>query len=186
MAPVGVAVPSARMPRTDILDTILAQWTEERPDLDCSPIAVMGRVARVARMLESFYQQSFEPFGLSPSEFWLLAELRRVGEPHQLTPTELRRTLIRSSGGITKVLDRLEREGLLKRRPDASDRRGSLVQLTAKGRRLIDKALTAHIANEHELLAPMPLAERAALADLLRELSLVFETWRAERGIQTS
>jgi DNA-binding MarR family transcriptional regulator len=61
-----------------------------------------------------------------------------------------------------------------------------LVQLTAKGRRLIDKALTAHIANEHELMAPMPPAERAALADLLRELSLVFETWRAERGIQTS
>ena len=174
------------MPRTDLIDTILDQWADERPDLDCSPIAVLGRVARVARMLDAFYQQSFEPFGISPSEFWLLAELRRVGEPHQLTPTDLRHTLIRSSGGITKVLDRLERDGLVKRRPDASDRRGSLVQLTAKGRRLIDRALNAHMANEHELLGPMPPAERDALADLLRELSLVFEAWRAERGIRTS
>lgn len=102
--------------------------------------------------------------------FDLLAALRRAGAPYELNPTQLMGATMLSSGGMTKRVDRLVEAGLVERRPDPSDRRGTLVRLTRRGKAAIDKALGAHVANEERLLHSLTRAERRTLDDLLRRL----------------
>lgn len=159
----------------DGVDLILEQWARERPDLDTSPMGVVGRISRLSRILEGELQEVFARFGLNRGEFDVLATLRREGEPYRLNPTELSRALMVSSGGMTNRLDRMERGGLIARRPDPGDRRGSQVALTERGLRLVDEAVTAHVTNEHRLLDALVEAERDGLAGMLRELLLSLE-----------
>ena len=77
-----------------------------------------------------------------------------------------------TSSGTTKRLDRLEAAGHITREPDPSDRRGVLITLTPRGRRLVDKASVTHMANEERILSGLTAAERRQLAGLLRKLSL--------------
>lgn len=160
---------------SDPVDAILAQWQRERPDLDVSPMGIIGRMTRLSKHLERSIQATFSEFDLHIGEFDVLATLRRSGQPYQLSPTELFNTLMVSSGTMTHRLDRLEQAGLVQRIPDPGDRRGTLIQLTGQGFTLIEKAVTAHVANEHRLLNGLAEAERQALAELLRKLLLSFE-----------
>jgi DNA-binding MarR family transcriptional regulator len=100
----------------------------------------------------------------------VLAPLRRAGAPFELTPTELAKHRMMTSGGMTAALDRLERKGLLARVPNPADRRGSLVRLTDAGRRVIDDAMTQHVLTEERLVAGLDRRERAQLSGLLRKL----------------
>ena len=77
-----------------------------------------------------------------------------------------------TSSGTTKRLDRLEQAGLIARSPDPQDRRGTLITLTAAGRRLIDKVTQAHLENERTILGALSEADPRRLADLLRKLQL--------------
>jgi DNA-binding MarR family transcriptional regulator len=154
----------------DHVDTILAQWRRERPDLDPSPMGVFGRIWRAERRLSRALDATFARFELNVGEFDVLATLRRSGSPYHLTPTELFRDLMLSSGAMTNRLDRLEQAGLIARLPDPSDRRGTLVALTTRGQELVDAAVAAHLANEQHLLEALSLDEREQLAQLLRKL----------------
>lgn len=156
----------------DHVDFILEQWARERPDLDASPMGVIGRTTRAARSLDRGLQEGFRPFDIAGWAFDVLATLRRSGPPFRLTPTKLSDTLMLSSGAMTNRLDHLECAGLIERLPDPTDRRGVLVALTAKGRALIDEAIAAHVANEHRLLAALSPEEQRTLAALLRKLLL--------------
>ncbi|MBA3691686.1 MAG: MarR family transcriptional regulator, partial [Actinobacteria bacterium] len=60
--------------------------------------------------------------------------------------------------------------GLVERRPDPDDRRGTLVRLTRRGKATIDRAVAAHVANEEHLLRSLTATERRALDGLLRTL----------------
>lgn len=159
----------------DGVDLILKQWARERPDLDASPMGVIGRISRLSRIFERELQDAFSSFGLNPGEFDVLATLRREGKPYQLNPTELSKALMVSSGGMTNRLDRMERAGLVTRQPDPGDRRGSQVVLTEKGLRLVEEAVAEHVTNEHRLLSALQKTDREGLANLLRELLLLLE-----------
>lgn len=160
------------MAERDGVDEILDQWRRERPDLDPSPIGVIGRISRLARELEQRLEPVYREQGLEPGWYDVLATLRRSGPPYRLRPTEFTRSLMLTSSGTTKRLDRLERAGLIAREPDPGDRRGTLISLTEAGRALIDAATAAHLANEDRLLGALPEADRRRLADLLRRLLL--------------
>lgn len=160
------------MAARDGVDLILEQWRRERPDLDASPIGVIGRVSRLARELEQRLEPVYAEQGLEPGWYDVLATLRRSGPPYRLRPSEFAGALMLTSSGTTKRLDRLEQAGLVARTPDPHDRRGTLITLTAAGRELVDAASEAHLANEHRLLEPLSDAERQRLADLLRKLLL--------------
>ena len=159
----------------DPVDQILAQWLRERPDLDVSPMGIIGRMGRLSKHLERAIQVTFLEFGLTISEFDVLAALRRSGQPYQLSPTELFQTLMVSSGTMTHRIDRLEQAKLVKRIPDPNDRRGTLIQLTDEGFDVIEKAVEAHVTNEHRALNALEKSEREALAGLLRKLLISFE-----------
>jgi DNA-binding MarR family transcriptional regulator len=149
----------------------MEQWGRERPDLDVSPMGIIGRLNEVSSLIaRDRLAPVFARFGLQSGEFDVLATLRRSGSPYALTPTDLYEATMVTSGAMTARLDRLEKAGLIQRAPHPSDRRGVVVQLTAKGLALIDEALTAHVANEHEILAGLTSEDRQVLAKLLAKL----------------
>jgi DNA-binding MarR family transcriptional regulator len=154
----------------DHLDEIVAAWRRERPDLDVSALEILGRLFRSAALADARLGEGLAGYELQPGWFDLLAALRRAGKPYELNPTQLMRATMLSSGGMTKRLDRMESAGLVQRRPDPSDRRGTLVRLTARGRKLIDEALPVHVANEEKLLASLSARERNELDALLRKV----------------
>jgi DNA-binding MarR family transcriptional regulator len=156
----------------DGVDLILEQWRRERPDLDPSPIGVIGRISRLARELEQRLEVVYREHGLEPGWHDVLATLRRSGPPYRLRPSEFTGALMLTSSGTTKRLDRLEQAGLITRAPDPDDRRGTQIALTPAGRQLIDDVTAAHLDNERELLSSLTAAEQQQLADLLRKLRL--------------
>ena len=153
----------------DHVDRVLEQWGAQRPDLDVSPMAVIGRLSRVSQMITAELRRTFVELGLDAGSFDLLATLRRSGS-RSLTPAELMRASMVTSGAITQRLDRLEVRGLVTRAPSAGDGRVVNVALTEKGRAVIDAALPDHIATENRLLASLTAADRTTLADTLRRL----------------
>ena len=154
----------------DRIDGILAQWKRERPDLETRSMGVIGRIQRAAAALRPLLDQTHERSGLQGESFDVLASLRRSGPPYQLSPTQLYREMMLTSGAMTNRIDRLEEAGLVARRPDPNDRRGTLVRLTPKGKALVDAATTKHVANEDRLLAALGTREQQQLNDLLRKL----------------
>lgn len=159
----------------DRVDAIIELWAHERPDLATEPMEVIGRIARVASLLTPRLQAAHKPFGLSRESFDVLATLRRSGAPYRLTPTELYRWLMLSSGAMTNRIDRLEHDGLVERVDDPRDRRGCLVGLTESGRDLIDRAMDAHVTNQQGLLDVLTIAERKTLGTILRKFLLSLE-----------
>lgn len=154
----------------DHVDRVLEQWGEQRPDLDVSPMAVIGRLSRLSRLIDGELRRTFSAHGLDAASFDVLATLRRSGARHQLTPAELMRTSMVTSGAITQRLDRLEARGLVTRTPSETDGRVVLVALTAEGLALIDRALPDHVDTENRVLATLTGSQRDALADVLRGL----------------
>ena len=121
---------------------MLEQWRLERPDLDASPIADIGRLSRVSQFVTEDLVALYRQFGLSEGEFDILATLRRVGAPYALAPSAL--------VGITMVT-----------------KGARVVRLTDAGLALIDDAVAAHLENERRILEPLPAADRAALERIL-------------------
>jgi DNA-binding MarR family transcriptional regulator len=157
-------------PVVETVEGVVAQWAAVRPDLDFSPITVFARLYLAGRLVERFYAKSVAPHGVAPGDFFVLCELRRAGPPWRLTPSALFKTLVRSSGGMTKQLDKLSAEGLITRVPDEADRRSLLVELTPRGLELVDRALTDHMANEKAILATLDPAETRTLAKSLQDM----------------
>jgi DNA-binding MarR family transcriptional regulator len=173
-------MPTARGTRRsdpgDHVDALLEQWRRERPDLDhLDAMGVFSRLGRLAAHLTRSVEAVIASHGLSIGEFDVLAALRRSGQPFELKPTDLARSLMLSPAGVTSRLDRLEAGGHVERRMDPADRRSFLVRLTPAGRRTIDRAVTDHVAGEARLLAPLTAADRARFDQHLRRLLAQFE-----------
>ncbi|MFY2791545.1 MarR family winged helix-turn-helix transcriptional regulator [Rhodococcus sp. MALMAid1271] len=156
----------------DAVDRIVQQWHTERPEVDVSPMAVIGRIGRAASALDKRIQAVLSEFGLQSGEFDLIATLRRAGAPYRLTVGKLLDSAMVTSGAVTHRLNRLTDKGLIEREIDPSNRRVVIVQLTPAGVAAVDAALPAHVANEETLLRSLNPDERSQLADLLKRLLL--------------
>ncbi|TDD26047.1 MarR family transcriptional regulator [Kribbella turkmenica] len=154
----------------DHLDLVLEQWAEQRPDLDASPMGVVGRVSRLNQLFGAQLARNFARFDVDRASFDVLATLRRSNAEHSLTPAGLMRSSMVTSGAISQRLDRLEARGLVTRAPSETDGRGVRVTLTDEGLRLIDSVLPAHIETEQQMLAGLSTVEREQFAELLRTL----------------
>jgi DNA-binding MarR family transcriptional regulator len=163
------------MTESDHVDRVRAAWAREQPDLDTEPVAVIARLGRVAHYIDQGHAEFFDRQGLSRADWDVLASLRREGPPYSLSPTALYRGLMRTSGAMSQRLASLEREGLIERRLDPGDRRGIVVSLTTRGRKLVERLAVGHLANERRLLAPLSRKEQETLAALLKTLLLAYE-----------
>ena len=154
----------------DHVEGILAQWARERPGLDVSPMAVIGRLSRASAAVEQRLARTFASHDLDAAAFDVLATLLRNGHPHRLTPAALAADAMISTSAVAQRLNRLEARGLVTREPNPDDGRGSLVTLTAAGKAAVERALPPHLATEESILADLSAAERAQLVALLARL----------------
>ncbi|GAB4132516.1 MAG: MarR family transcriptional regulator [Cyanobacteria bacterium J069] len=160
----------------DRIDIILKQWAKESPQLDATPLAVVGRVLRIARLLEKHREIVLAEYGLNVWSFDMLATLRRQGPPYQLKPTDLYNLLMLSSGAMTNRIDRLEQDGIVTRLRDPGDRRSVIVQLTPQGIQLAERVMPALFEREQALLHQFAAAEeRETLIALLRQFLISLE-----------
>jgi DNA-binding MarR family transcriptional regulator len=157
------------------MDDLSAAWEREYPDLDTEALPPLVRLARLAVLVEDFQQSVVAPLDLSPADYSVLAALRRAGPPYQQTPSKLYSRLQRSSGGMTKILHRLEERALIERAPDPSDGRGSVVSLTEKGLDLQERSFRALLAASRNLLAPLTETAVKDTDRVLQDLLDLFE-----------
>jgi DNA-binding MarR family transcriptional regulator len=156
--------------RPDQIDALVGQWAAVRPDLDLETMARAARAMEVGRRIEGEIAAMARSAGLDVAEGDVLFTLRRAGEPHRLAPSAISAALLVSSGTLTNRLDRLERKGLIHRVAHPTDRRSTEVELTPKAIRLVDAAVTRHVANEQAMLAGLSANEQAQLDRLNRKL----------------
>jgi DNA-binding MarR family transcriptional regulator len=159
----------------DTVDGIVEQWRRERPDLDTDPMLVVGRLFRVTGELDRRLRPPFAAAGLGNGDFDVLAALRRAGAPYALSAGELSRTVLVTTGAITKRVDRLEARGLVTRAVDEEDSRGRRIALTDEGVALTDELIAVHLENQRRLVAGLTGSEQARLAELLRRLAADLE-----------
>jgi DNA-binding MarR family transcriptional regulator len=157
-------------PLRDEVDTIVEAWRRERPDLDVAPMEVLSRISRLAHHLDRVRGNAFSAHDLEHWEFDVLAALRRSGPPYRLSPGQLLRETLVTSGTMTNRIDRLAARGLVARQDHPADRRGVLVQLTEAGRDAVDTALAELLAAEHGILAALDASEHDQLTRSLRLL----------------
>ncbi|MBW9215352.1 MarR family transcriptional regulator [Mumia sp. zg.B53] len=162
----------------DEVDRLVAAWRRERPDLDVDPMEVLSRVSRLSRHLDLARREAFADHDLETWEFDVLSALRRSGEPYQLSPGQLLRETLVTSGTMTNRIDRLAARGFVERLPDPVDRRGVQVRLTSTGRAAVDAALEALLERERQLLASLGGDDTGHLVALLRGLLLPFDVSR--------
>lgn len=154
----------------DAVDVIQQQWQRERPDLDGTAMAILGRLGRLLVVGTQRVESVFAAHGLQRGEFDVLAALRRSGEPYELNPSSLADTLMMSRAGMTGRLDRLEKAGLVRRIADSGDRRSIRVALTDRGLHLIDVVVTDHFENETRILSVLSEQDRSDLDRITRIL----------------
>jgi DNA-binding MarR family transcriptional regulator len=151
----------------DAVDRITSQWNAVRPDLDASPIEVIGRVSRLSRLIDRRLAENFGRHGLDDWMYDVLATLYRSGEPHQLTAGDLTRQTMVTTGAVTNRIDRLEHRGLVER-VASTDRRQVIVRLTKTGLDKVEEVAVTHLATEREILAVLTPRQQRDLANLLR------------------
>ncbi|MFJ9644755.1 MarR family winged helix-turn-helix transcriptional regulator [Streptomyces sp. NPDC101206] len=154
----------------DAVDAIIDQWAVVRPDLETAPMELFGRIYRIAREMGDATERAYARYGISRGEFDVVGTLRRSGEPYTLSPRQLSATLMLTTGGMTGRLDKLEKAGLLYRKPDPHDRRGLQVVLTDRGLSLVDQAVSAGLEVQLAAVAGLTEEEIAVLSGLLRKL----------------
>ena len=126
---------------------------------------------------EMLTEQVERETGLPAVEFlaliWLLRGDSGEGGSDVAVPlSKLAREVAFSSGGFTKVADRLEQAGLIKRQPSESDRRVTHAVLTGTGRALAQRAFTVYCQGLRELVVErLGLENLRVLADNMSRLS---------------
>ncbi|MCD0442970.1 MarR family transcriptional regulator [Glycomyces sp. A-F 0318] len=155
----------------DAVAHMAEQWRRERPDLDPSPMLVVGRMFRLVNEWDRRLRGPFAEAGLGNGDFDVLAALRRSGEPYALSAGELSRTVLVTTGAITKRVDRLEAGGWAVRSVDEEDSRGRRIALTEAGMRLVDELMAVHLEHQARLIGRLDGDERGELARLLAKLA---------------
>jgi len=152
------------------MDSILAQWRRERPDLDTSVMGVCGDLWRAADRVRDGVAANLASDELDLAGFDVLLTLRRQGRGRALSPSELAQDMMISTSAMTNRLDRLQKRGLIERQADPSDRRALRIVLTETGFALADRIVVSHVASEERLVSALSSEERAELRRLLAKI----------------
>ncbi|MEP5760351.1 MAG: MarR family transcriptional regulator [Litoreibacter sp.] len=158
------------------MNKIMAQWAKQRPDLDTEPMALIGRIVRLSAKLTEEMGKTFAQHGLNGASFDMLATLLRSGPPHALSPNQLLETMMVTSGTMTNRIDQLEKDDLVARVKNSTDKRSVLVQLTTKGHEVINAAVTDHVETQKRLVGGVSETERKVLNERLQTYLTTLET----------
>lgn len=167
--------PPASTTKRDIIDGKLEIWAAELPELDLATEGIVERIQKLAHRFDRAMDETLADFDLKRGEWHLLGDLRRSGPPYRRTPGQLADNLGLSSGAMTHRLDRMERAGLVRRLPDAEDRRSLQIELTDAGWQLWQDSTGTQARKEALIASALTGKEKEQLNRLLRELMLAFD-----------
>ena len=154
----------------DSVDSCIVDAIARYPEIDPTVEGVVDRVAAVAKYCKKVFEETLAGFGLSFADYKVLLQLAVTPDARARSAGELSRALMLTSGGMTNRLDRLEKAGFLRRISDPGDRRGVLVELTAEGQELIDRAVADEASKEIDLFRTLSESELGELNALLRRV----------------
>ncbi len=155
-----------------------ATW-QQILDVDASALAVFSRISALSVAFATLSREALQRFGLNYAELSVLAMLRTTEPEQRRSPTELRALVGQSSAGTTRILDKLEADGHLRREDlDGGDRRRVDIVLTPSGAALAEQGVAALLTAETAVLRAIPAAGRAAIASSLDALLGAFATDR--------
>ncbi len=155
------------------LETLLAQWRRERPDVDPAGIGICGAVWRAAERLRRGVLANLAEHDLDFAGFDVIMTLRRQGRNQALSPSALAKEMMLSTSAMTNRLDRLEKRGLIERMRDPDDRRGLKIVLSDQGFDLVDGIFVSHVRTVEKMLAPLDKKDRARLSGLLQSIASI-------------
>lgn len=142
-------------------DPIRDQTAEPSPLLADDRLTAMGLLVETFSGVTERIEREMESFGLGLSSFEVMLRLAR-SPGHRLRMTELAAQSTLTNSGLTRVVDRLQRQGNVDRVPCDTDRRGWYAVLTDDGKATIDEVLPAHLGTVArsftEVLTPDELA----------------------------
>lgn len=141
------------------------------PDAPAEPTPLGELLSRAARAIHVQSRRMLAPLGLTPAAARALRTLAACGgEPLRMVDLAERMHVVPRT--VTTLVDTLEAEELIERRPDPSDRRSTLVHLTARGHERLDQMRQARREAAGELLSALSEDEQAQLRGLLERLDL--------------
>jgi DNA-binding MarR family transcriptional regulator len=154
----------------DFVDCLRDDWQAERPDLDRPEYELGKRAVRLNLILEDAMTECLVPWGLTRTDYAVLSTLRFAGAPYELRPTDLKARIMLTSGGVSNVLNRLEKAGLIERVWDSADGRSSWVRLTGAGVETADAIVNAWSQVQVDLFRSVPDDVSRAASDTLRQV----------------
>lgn len=163
------------MKESDIIDRLISDWQRERPDLDPSPMRIVGRLLILGKALEKRANSALAELDLIYTDLDVLATLRRSGKPYCLSPKELMESVLITSGSMTALLNRLTKMKLIKRVEDEHDGRVKKACLTEKGIALIDQAIGHRFNEAADAVKGLSAKDQNSLALLLKRLLITLK-----------
>lgn len=159
----------------DFVDILIAEESRAFPNLDLSAVPVIARIVRMSHHISQLVDINFARYKLNVGEFEVLIALARTPKK-QLTPKQLCKNILISSGGLTNRINRLEAKNLIVRLPNPTDRRGVIIQITDQGKALTMEAVISHLEVEKLLIEGLEPDEKEQLAILLKKLLITQKT----------
>jgi DNA-binding MarR family transcriptional regulator len=158
----------------DELDAMLEVWAREIPNLDPLTEGIVERIQTLAKAFDRSLEETLAESGLDRRSFKVLTKLRTVGPPYRRSAGQLASHMRLSSGAMTNRLDRMESLGLVRRLPDPTDRRGTLVEPTDAGHAIWERTAGTQAVREAKISSALNARERTELHRLLRALMRAF------------
>jgi len=131
--------------------------------------AVVSSLLETAEAVETRLEAAVSPLGLSLAKLGVLHPLAEAREPLPLSELAQRQHCVRSN--ITQLVDRLEKDGLVRRRPDPQDRRGVLAALTPAGEQAYAKGMRALVEAQQAIVRTLSAGDAASLKSALNALT---------------
>ncbi len=157
---------------------VLAQLAENWPEVSSAETDVMLALIRLNDIVLDSTRKLLAGIGLTPAGFEVLVTLRAQPAPRRMTPTELYRAVLITSGGMTKVLKQLEAEGSIIRLENDQDARSRFVQMTPDGATRAEQAMRA--VGDHDKAILSRALRKTQVAQLARMLLGTLDKMEAE------
>lgn len=128
---------------------------------------VIYEIACTYSLLEKKIAEYLRPFNLSPIKFNVLMVVKHQGKDKGLSQIDISSRLIISASNMTRLLDRMSKEGLIVRSSQQGDRRVNLVKITKKGSALLDKVWPGYYTKMSEIGSSLNRNELKQVSSLL-------------------
>ncbi|MCJ0906420.1 MarR family winged helix-turn-helix transcriptional regulator [Rhodococcus sp. ARC_M6] len=154
----------------DFIDKVRREWKRTYPEIDTSPVEVMGRISRISSQSLHQLDRALAPSGVSRAEFDVMSALARSDRP--LRASEVTAVTMFSGAATTKHADRLAKLGLVERQRFERDGRVVLLTLTEAGRALVEAEFPRRVERDRQLLSGLDANEQTQLTALLKRISI--------------